>query len=58
MRLREIAADHSLKLGELADHSADEVGLGEARGAFRLVGELLPLPGGERVGVRGLGCLG
>ncbi len=45
-----------LELGELADHSGDEVRFSEARGPFGLVRQLLPLPVGERVGVRGFGA--
>ena len=33
-----VAADQALQFGELADHPGDEVGLGEARGAFGDVG--------------------
>ena len=51
----EVAADEARELGEFADHLGDEVGLGEAGGAFGEGGQLLPLPGGERVGVRGFG---
>ena len=35
---RVIAAHHPLQLGELADHVADEIGLGEDRGALGEVG--------------------
>ena len=35
----EVAADDALQFGEFADHAGDEVGLGEARGAFGFVGE-------------------
>ena len=38
LRFGEIAADHALKLGELADHASDEVGLGQPRSALGLVG--------------------
>ena len=35
---RVIAAHHPLQLGELADHAADEIGLGKDRRAFGQVG--------------------
>ena len=39
----EVAADQALELGELADQAGDEVGLGEAGGAFGEGGEVEPL---------------
>ena len=34
LTIGDIAADHALQFGEFADHSGDEIGLGQARRTF------------------------
>ena len=53
-----VAADDALELGELADQAGDQIGLGEARGAFGEIGQGRHPGGGRDLGGVMLGRMG